>query len=86
MKVRVFLPAFGCRRLGLTDAFLPAPSGCLLIPGPEGNHLGSSVAQSCLTLCDPMSVLSPQNFYVEAPAPTVTTFGGQTFKEVTKSK
>ena len=46
----------------------------------------SSVAQSCLTLCDPMSVLSPQNFYVEAPAPTVTTFGGRTFKEVTKSK
>ena len=46
----------------------------------------SSVAQSSLTLCDPMSVLSPQNFYVEAPAPTVTTFGGQTFKEVTKSK
>ena len=40
VEVRVFLPAFGCRRLGLTDAFLPAPSGCLLIPGPEGNHPG----------------------------------------------
>ena len=46
----------------------------------------SSVAQLCLTFCDPMSVLSPQNSYVEAPTPTVTTFGGWTLKEVTKSK
>ena len=52
--IGVFVPTPGIKPVS------PASAGRFLTPGPPGKlQLASSVAQSCLTLCDPMDCSSP---------------------------
>ena len=75
------LPSMGLHRVGHDWNDLAAAARSVHKSDMRGiMSVFSSAAQSCLTLCDPTSILSPQNSCVEVPVPTVTTFGGQTFK------